>query len=170
MLAGIATADELSARSCTSIADKMARLACYDAALRREYGAGSTSRDIRCFTGRAANRTRRANRARGAIRGGACTSVAKTPEEAFGDTGNLKGTQKPVLPKRLTAMVVKAVPLGQGLYRLTLDNGQIWQTTQADWAVDFDSRNSVTISRMAFGNYLISRTGQNRTVSVKRIQ
>jgi hypothetical protein len=67
-------------------------------------------------------------------------------------------------------MVVNAAPVGQGLYRLTLDNGQIWQTTQADWAVDFDSRSSVTISRMLLGNYLISRTGQARTVSVKRIQ
>jgi len=66
--------------------------------------------------------------------------------------------------------VLDAVPLGQGLYRLTLDNGQIWQTTQADWAVDFYPRNSVTISHMLFDSYLISRTGQGRSVSVKRIQ
>jgi hypothetical protein len=66
--------------------------------------------------------------------------------------------------------VLNAVPLGQGLYRLTLDNGQIWQTTQADGALDLDAPTSVTISRMMFGNYLISRTGQGRTVSIKRIQ
>ncbi len=159
MLAGIATADELSARSCTSIADKMARLACYDAAL-----GVNTVPVAHSATSGASPGAPQAAPAEPA------PSVAKTPEAAFGDTGNLRGSQKPVLPKRLTATVLDAVPLGQGLYRLTLDNGQIWQTTQADWAMDFDSRNSVTISRMMFGNYLISRTGQGRTVSVKRIQ
>jgi hypothetical protein len=88
----------------------------------------------------------------------------------FGDTGNLRGSEKPVLPKRVTATVLSAVTLGQGLYRLTLDNGQIWQTTQADRAMDFYPRNSITITRMRFGNYLISLTGQGRTVSIKRIK
>jgi hypothetical protein len=159
LLAGIATADELSARSCTSIEDKMARLACYDAAL-----GVNTAPVPRSATSEAApNGSQTAPAA-------SPPAVSKTPGDAFGDTGNLIGTQKPVLPKRLIATVLNAVPVGQGLYRLTLDNGQIWQTTQADWAVDFDSHNSVTISRMMFGNYLISRTGQGRTVSVKRLQ
>jgi hypothetical protein len=160
MLAGIATADEQSARSCTSIADKLARLACYDAALGANTGPVSHSAATSAASPGASK----------IAPAGSAPAAAKTPEDAFGDTGNLKGSQKPELPKRLTATVLNAVPVGQGLYRLTLDNGQTWQTTQADWAVDFDSRNSVTISRMTFGNYLISRTGQNRTVSVKRIQ
>jgi len=165
MLAGIATADELSARSCTSIADKMARLACYDAALgvKTPLGVKSVPAPQSATSDASPGASKTASAA-------AAPTAAKTPEDAFGDTGNLKGSQKPALPKRLTATVLKAVPLGQGLYRLTLDNGQIWQTTQADWAVDFDSSNSVTISRMLLGNYLISRTGQGRTVSVKRIQ
>jgi hypothetical protein len=122
MMAGSAMADEESARSCTGIADKMARLACYDA--------------------------------------------------AFGDTGNLKAevSRGPTPPERLTATVLSAVPLPQGLFRLTLDNGQIWETRQADWALDFKSSNSVTISRMMLGSYAISLAGQGRTVAVKRIQ
>ena len=155
MLAGIATADELSARSCTKIADKMERLACYDAALVNTAPHSSEASPGATQTTAPAARP---------------PSVAKAPQAAFGDTGSLKGSQKPVLPKQLTATVLDAVPLGQGLYRLTLDNGQIWQTTQADWALDFDTRNSVTISRMTFGNYLIAHTGQGRTVSAKRIQ
>jgi hypothetical protein len=157
MLVGIATADELSARSCTNIADKMARLACYDAA----FAVNTAPHSATSVASPGAAQTPPA---------GPPPSVAKTPEATFGDTGDLKGSQKPVLPKRLTATVLNAAPLGQGLYRLTLDNGQIWQTTQADGALDFDARNSVTISRMMFGNYLISRTGQGRTVSIKRIQ
>jgi hypothetical protein len=171
MLAGIATADELSARSCTSIADKMARLACYDAAL--GVNTVPAPQSATSDAPRVAPKTAPAAQTAPVTLTAPVTpppSVAKTPEDAFGDTGNLRGSQKPALPKRLTATVLNAVPLGQGLYRLTLDNGQIWQTTQADWAVDFDSSNSVTISRMLLGNYLISRTGQGRTVSVKRIQ
>ena len=135
----------------------MARLACYDAA----------------FAVNAAPHSAASETSPGAAQSAAAEpppAAAKTPEESFGDTGNLRGSQRPVLPKQVTATVLDAVPLGQGLYRLTLDNGQIWQTTQADWALDFDPRNSVTISRMTFGNYLISRTGQGRTVSIKRIQ
>ena len=162
MLAGIATADELSARSCTNIADKMARLACFDAAFAVNKAPHSAPSDASPGATQTAPAAPPPSVAK--------TSVAKTPEETFGDTGNLKGSQKPVLPKQLTATVVNAAPLGQGLYRLTLDNGQIWQTTQADGALDFDARNNVTISRMTFGNYLISRTGQGRTVSIKRIQ
>jgi hypothetical protein len=161
MLAGIATADAPSARSCTSIADKMARLACYDAAL----GANTVSVPVpHSATSAASQGAPQTAPARPA------PLVAKTPDDMFGDTGNLRGSQKPVLPKQLTATVLSAVPLSQGLYRLTLDNGQIWQTTQTDGAVDFDPHNSVTISRMLLGNYLISRTGEGRTVSVKRVQ
>jgi dihydroxyacetone kinase len=36
--------------------------------------------------------------------------------------------------------------------------------------MDFYPSNRVTISRMAFGNYLVSLTGQGRTVAIKRIQ
>ena len=145
LLAGVATADEMSARSCTGIADRMARLACYDAA----FGVPGVPQSAQ---------------------GAPPPAVAKAPEDSFGDTGNLRGSQKPVSPKRLTATVLNVVPLGQGLYRLTLDNGQNWQTTQADGALDFHPSSRVTISRMTFGNYLISFAGQGRTVSVKRIQ
>lgn len=162
MLAAVATADEQSARSCTSIADQAARLACYDAAL------GATTVPVPHSATSAASPGAPQNAP--AAPAAPAASVVKTPQDAFGDTGNLKGTQKPVLPKRLTATVANAVPLGRGLYRLTLDNGQIWQTTQADPAVDFAARSDVTISRMLLGNYLIALTGEWRTVAVKRIQ
>jgi hypothetical protein len=156
---GGAMADEPSAQSCTHIADNMARLACYDAAL----GVAVT--------------TVPPQPAKSASPAGAPiaqpagpTPSVKTPQDAFGDTGNLQKKPEPVSPKRLTATVDKAVRLGQGYYRLTLDNGQVWQTTQADPAVVFESRSSVIISRTMMGNYLISRTGQGNTLWVKRIQ
>jgi hypothetical protein len=174
MLAGIARADESSARSCTGIADNGARLACYDTAFGVNAGshaaASSASPGAPPAAPAATPRTPAPPAATGAAAAPAA-APAPAPEASFGDTGNLRGSPpKPVLPKRLTATVQNAVSLGQGLYRLTLDNAQIWQTTQADWALDFHPGTSVTISRMTFGNYLISLTGQGRTVSIKRIQ
>jgi len=157
MLVGIATADEMSAQSCTGIADKLARLACYDKAFGVKPVPYSPAPDVSAGTPSSPP----------APPPGA---AVKAPQDFFGDTGNLRGSERPVLPKRVTATVLNAVTLGQGLYRLTLDNGQIWQTTQADRAMDFYPQNSITITRMKFGNYLISLTGQGRTVSVKRIQ
>lgn len=165
MLAGLAPADEQSARSCTSVADKMARLACYDAA----FGVNTAPVAHPATAGAAATPPAPASASQTAP-ASPVPAVVKTPESAFGDTGNLIGTDKPVIPKRLTLTVLNAVPSDHGLYRLTMDNGQVWQTTQADWAVDFDAHDSVTISRMLAGNYLISHAGQGRTVAVKRIQ
>ena len=159
-LAGTGFADEQSARSCTRISDKAARLACYDAAM----GGAAETKPARPPAPDAPV---------AASQSAAAPSpppVVKTGVDAFGDTGNLRGTRKPVLPKRIVATITHAVPLGHGLYEITLDNGQVWRTTEADWVMDFDSGGSVTISRMMIGNYLISQTGQGRTVSVKRVQ
>jgi hypothetical protein len=96
---------------------------------------------------------------------------APKPEAQFGDTGQLQPKLTPEnLPKSVIATVRSARPLAQGLYRLTLDNGQVWQTREADWALHFQSSDSVTISRLPLGGYQISMTGSGRSVGAKRIQ
>jgi hypothetical protein len=135
--------DLAAARACVGIADTAARLACYDAAFA----------------------------AKGAP---AATPAASGPSEAqFGDDGQLQAQLKAKadLPKKLQLKVRSVVPLGQGLYRLTLENGQIWETRQADWALEFKSGDTVTISRMIFDSYQITPAGQGgRSVGVKRIE
>lgn len=132
--------DLTAARACAQIAGTSARLACYDAAF-------------------AAQPVPPAN-------------PAPPPAASFGDNGQLQQQLKAraELPKKLQLKVQKVVPLAQGLYRLTLDNGQIWETRQADWALEFKSSDTVTISRMVFDTYQISLAGQGRSVGVKRIQ
>jgi hypothetical protein len=90
----------------------------------------------------------------------------------FGYDGQMPLQHKPKadLPKKLQFKVQSVAPVGQGRYRLTLDNGQIWETRQADWALEFKSSDTVTISRMVFDTYQISLAGQGRSVGVKRIQ
>jgi hypothetical protein len=74
------------------------------------------------------------------------------------------------LPKNVSATVTNAVALPQGRYRLTLDNGQIWETHDADWSLAFKSSDAVTITRMAMGGYQLSMTGRGPSVGVKRIK
>jgi hypothetical protein len=93
------------------------------------------------------------------------------PAARFGDTGQLpaKVAQDPV-PQSLEAKVTAVTSLPEGLYRLTLDNGQVWQTRRADWALQFSASDRVTISRLALGGYQISPAGNARSVSAKRIK
>jgi hypothetical protein len=138
--------DLKAAQACTRLGDDASRLACYDAAF-------------------------------GVAKGGAKPSTAQQPEvdktdaqARFGDNGQIHPEAKAALPKNLTAQVQQVTSLPSGLYRLTLDNGQVWRTTQADWALAFKANDTVTISRMLLGGYDISLAGQNKSVSARRIK
>lgn len=134
--------DLTAAQACARITAAAARLACYDAA----FAASPTP---------------------------AAAPAAAAPDAAqFGDKGQLQPERKlkAALPKTLTAKVRSAAPMGGGLYRLTLENGQIWETRQADWALEFKPSDTVTISRMVLGSYEISLEGQGRSIGVRRIQ
>jgi hypothetical protein len=144
--------DLKAAQACAHLSDDAARLACYDTALR-------------------------VAKAPSAWSAGAQPVAAQPPvaEQAdaqarFGDDGRLNPKSKPELPKALTAQVQEVASLPNGLYRLVLDNGQVWRTTEADDALAFKVNNRVTISRMVLGNYEISLAGHATSVSAKRIK
>jgi hypothetical protein len=61
-------------------------------------------------------------------------------------------------------------PLPDGLYRLALDNGQVWRTSQADSSLAFKANDMVTISRLMLGGYEISLAGHNASVNATRIK
>jgi hypothetical protein len=90
--------------------------------------------------------------------------------EKFGDYGQLKRDHqaKSDVPKRLTGQITQVSRLPNGLFRLTLDNQQSWQTTQADWALDFKAGDRVLIARLPLGGYQVSVEGNNRSVGAKR--
>jgi hypothetical protein len=103
----------------------------------------------------------------------AAFAVAPAPPAAiFGDNQVLQQKRAPKvdLPKMIEATVTGAVSRGQGLYRLTLDNGQVWETHEADWTLEFKSSDVITISRLPLGGYQISMPGKARSVSARRIQ
>jgi hypothetical protein len=74
------------------------------------------------------------------------------------------------LPKDLSAQVRKVTPLAAGLYRLVLDNGQVWDTTQASSALTFKANDAVTITRGSLDSHQISLAGHSTGVSVIRKQ
>jgi hypothetical protein len=95
-----------------------------------------------------------------------------TSTAEFGDNEHLQKQRAPKvdLPKSLELRVKSAQPLLQGLYRLTLENGQIWETRQAERSLAFKASDIVTISRLPLGSYLVSMKGNPRSVGAKRIQ
>jgi hypothetical protein len=103
----------------------------------------------------------------------AAFAVVPVPAAAsFGDNVDLQQKRAPKvdLPKMIEVKVTQATSLGQGLYRLTLDNGQVWQTGEADWTLEFKSTDVITISRLPLGGYQISMPGKARSVAARRIQ
>ena len=134
--------DLKAAQACTRLGDDASRLACYDAAL-------------------------------GVAKPPAApqpSAVKSEPSAKFGDNGRLHPDAKADLPKNLTAQVQQVTPLPNGLYRLTLDNGQVWRTSQADSALAFKANDRVTISRMVLGGYEVSLAGHSTSVSATRIK
>jgi hypothetical protein len=103
----------------------------------------------------------------------AAFAVAPPPPAAqFGDNEHLQKQRAPKveLPKSLELTVKRVQPLSQGLYRLTLENGQIWETRQAEWSLAFKASDVITISRLPLGGYQVSMKGNPHSLGVKRIQ
>jgi hypothetical protein len=140
--------DLKAAQACTRLGDDASRLACYDAALGDNAASSAAKPPAAQQSG-----------------------VFKTETSAkFGDNGQLHPESKADLPKNLTAQVQQVTPLPTGLYRLALDNGQIWRTTEADLALAFKANDMVTISRRVLGGYEISLAGHSTSVNATRVK
>jgi hypothetical protein len=141
---GCAQAQDLkAAQACTRLADDAARLLCYDSA----YGVARASAPSQS------------------------AGAAKADVQAkFGDDGRIHPEAKPNLPKSLTAQVQQVAVLPGGNYQMTLDNGQVWRTTEADSALAFKVGDAVTLSRLLLGGYEISLRGHTTSVSAVRMK
>jgi hypothetical protein len=147
--------DLKAAQACTRLNDDASRLACYDAALGHDAASGAAKPPT--------------PQQSGVVKSDA-GAVKSDAQAKFGDDGRLHPHAKPDLPKNLTAQVQQVTPLPTGLYRLTLDNGQVWSTTQADSALIFKANDMVTISRLLLGGYEISLKGHTTSVSATRMK
>lgn len=141
--------DLQAAQACTRLGDDATRLSCYDAAMGVLKSAPGAAKPKSTPPAEA---------------------VGTEPLAKFGDDGRLHTEAKTPLPKNLSAQVREVTLLPAGLYRLALDNGQVWDTTQAASALAFKANDAVTISRGLLGSHQISLAGHNTSVSVVRRQ
>jgi hypothetical protein len=152
-----------AAEACPRIVADAARLACYDAAFGRA-ALGTTTPD----------RPPASRATPPPIAVPPPVSGVAPPEavEKFGDYGQLARDRKAKadVPKNVTAQITQLSSLPNGLFRLTLDNQQSWQTTQADWALSFKAGDRVQISRLPLGGYQVSVAGNSHSVGAKRTQ
>jgi hypothetical protein len=152
-----------AAGACTRIAVDAARLACYDAAFGRVASDATTPEHPLASPAAPAS-----------ITVPHPVSGAASPDALgkFGDYGQLAQDRKAQseVPKSVTAQITQLSSLPNGLFRLTLDNQQRWQTTQADWALNFKAGDRVLITRLPLGGYQVSVAGNNRSVGAKRTQ
>jgi len=100
----------------------------------------------------------------------ALTSAPTTAQFGDNDHRQKQRTPQVELPKSLELQVKSVQPLLQGLYRLSLENGQIWETRQSEWSLAFKTSDAITISRLPLGGYQVSMKGNPHSVGAKRIQ
>lgn len=131
--------------ACRSIEDAARRLACYDEAATRLTQAVGRN-DLVVLDREDVRQTRRSlfgfHLPRLAIFGGGAREVQETPDE-------------------ITATVAAASNIGYDKYRIRLEDGAVWQTTESSASITPPHAGStVVIRRGAMGNYFMRIDGQ----------
>lgn len=134
---------------CRSVADRDARLACYDREV-AGLAAAIDSREIVVVDREVVRETRRslfgfATPARGLL--------AETPEDEI---------------TQLTTSLTAVRPFGVGRYRLGLKDAGTWETLEAQSTLFPKTGDTVELKRGLLGSY-IATVGRSRAVRVKRV-
>jgi hypothetical protein len=149
------------ARTCVSIEDASARLACYDQALGRPVTAGATA-------------------AAAATTASAASAVGPTPDAAravdeFGLTEAAKRKRDPekakeTMPESISAAVKRVSFRPTGEVVVTLDNDQVWEQAEAvTMSVRVKAGDTVTIRKAALGSYTLVTPGR-AAIRVRRVR
>jgi hypothetical protein len=143
-----------AARRCTQISDNLLRLTCFDKALAAGVG-GAAAAPV----------------AAPASPAPALAASAEAPA-TFGEENVRKSIveRDKAEVRKLSAMVTAVKSVRQDVYRVSLDNGQVWQQTEMSSMFTVAVGDSVEISKGRFGGYRMSRTsgGGSGWVSVVR--
>lgn len=150
-LAAESTSD--AARRCAAITDSLARLVCYDQVYNPAPGS----------TGAAASAS-------------APVAAPPAPAVSFGDDAKKKSkTERAAAetkaPSSLTANVTALLDTQGNMYRVTLDNGQVWQTQE--WRSMFVLKvgDTVRIDKGTMGGYRMARVVNGKdTLPVRAIR
>lgn len=127
---------------CRAMTDSAARLACYDRAV-GDLQQAVTQREVVIFSAADVQKTRRS------LFG---FSLPKLP--FFGDSDDTAEA------KELNTKVKSARSLGYGKWRITLEDGALWETTESSREGDIPGAgDAVRIRRGALGSYMMNIAG-----------
>lgn len=160
-------------KSCASINDDTARLACYDAAVGRSpRPAAATSATT---TAAPAKPVQRAAPVAAAPATTAAAAAAKDPVADFGLSESAKVARDPVksaeaakAPQSVTAKVISVRFRKFGEFVVTLDNGQVWEQTEPMPSAIVKVGDEVTVKKALFGSFTLVTAGRIGT-KVRRI-
>lgn len=173
-----------AARQCTQLKDSLQRLVCYDKALMEAAPASSTApAPVAVTVAPAPTPGVRvapppAPAAAPAVSAPAAVSAAPTTPAtapALGDE-SLKRSQKQRKesegPTSLEAKVTAAREVRQATYRVTLDNGQVWQQMDMSTLFQVGVGDVVRIEKGALGGFRMARVSNGRSgwVRVNRVE
>ncbi len=167
-----------AAAKCAAVDDDARRLSCYDALFRA--GAGGRAPAVAASPGPAvtavpaAAAVPTAAAAANATPAPSSAPAAVDPAVEFGLTGQqIERRKAPETrerpPESIQARVDQAEQDRYGLWRLTLDNGQVWVQTEAALGARFQSGTVVEIRRGTLGSYVLEMPGRP-VIRVRRLQ
>lgn len=172
---------ESAAQKCAVISDATQRLACYDSLFRDRATASGQAGVAAPATAPAVSAPAASAAAVPAAAASAAvvsptagTPATVDPVAEFGLTEQQKERRKPPEAKAervesIEATVTAAEQDRGGLWRLTLDNGQVWAQTESALGVRFEAGSKVEIRRGALGSFALRVPGRP-VIRVRRVR
>jgi hypothetical protein len=159
-------------KSCASINDDTARLACYDAAVGRSpRPAPATQAAAPAAAAKPAQRAAPV----AAAAAPAAAVAAKDPVAEFGLSESAKVARDPAkaaeaaaAPQSVTAKVISVRFRKYGEFVVTLDNGQVWEQTEPMPSAIVKVGDEVTVKKALFGSFTLVTAGRIGT-KVRRL-
>jgi hypothetical protein len=162
-------------KSCATIADDAARLACYDAAVGRTPSKAAAATPPAQQVSRAAPPAVAAAPVAAAPVVAAPTPAPKDPVSEFGLSESAKAARDPVkqaeaaaAPQSVSARVISVRWRKYGEFVVTLDNGQVWAQIEPMPSAIVKVGDVVTVKKALFGSYTLVTAGKIGT-KVRRL-
>lgn len=165
-----------AATDCSSVADDKSRLKCYDDQAHQSRKAPAAPAPTASAPASAPAQATGAARPQPKPPAAAASTKPVTPAGEFGlDPGAVRkkrAVENPELPQesdKVAARVKSVTTKAHGEYRITMDDGQVWDETQQSGKFAPEVGETVTLRRALLGSYFLDRN-VGATLRVRRVQ
>jgi hypothetical protein len=158
-MAAAPSADDI--RRCAAIADSTARLACFDQLAAAPPATSKRAPVAAPLTTAPAAPAPVAAPAAAAVAAPVAPTPAALGAEAIPKTREERAATSG--PTSLTAVVTAALPTQGNMFRITLDNGHVWQTMEGRSVFTVKEGDTVRIDKRSMGSYQLARVVDGKT-------